>query len=274
MPVESEDSEAKGGEAGSGGGSRLHTLVPLLGKFLLGVIFVMAALTVLSELGVDIGPLIAGAGIFGLAIGFGAQTLVKDVISGVFFLFDDAFRVGEYVNVGSVAGSVEHVSIRSLRLRHQNGPLHTIPFGEIQHLTNYSRDWAIMKLEIRVPFETDTEKVRKIVKKVGQKLLTDPVHGPNFLAPLKSQGVNRIDDSAFILRVKFTAKPGQQFGLRREVFRRIQEAFAENGIRFAPRRVIVDTSGGEPAPAAVVAAAEAAIAEEGAEGSAKEGEKR
>jgi small-conductance mechanosensitive channel len=264
MPDDSEDGEVEGGDAGGSQGSRLHTLVPLFGHFLLGVIMVMAGLTVLSELGVDIGPLIAGAGIFGLAIGFGAQTLVKDVISGVFFLFDDAFRVGEYVNVGSVAGTVEHVSLRSLRLRHQNGPLHTIPFGEIQHLTNYSRDWAIMKLKFRVPFDTDTEKLRKIVKKIGKNMLADPELGPNFLAPLKSQGVLSIDDSAFVMRVKFTAIPGKQFILRREVFRRIQEAFAENGIQFAPRRVIVDTGGGSVSAEAAAAAA-TAIAEEAAE---------
>ncbi len=261
MPDDSGDGEVEGGDAGGSQGSRLHTLVPLFGHFLLGVIMVMAGLTVLSELGVDIGPLIAGAGIFGLAIGFGAQTLVKDVISGVFFLFDDAFRVGEYVNAGSVAGTVEHVSLRSLRLRHQNGPLHTIPFGEIQHLTNYSRDWAIMKLKFRVPFDTDIEKVRKIVKKIGKSMLADPELGPNFLAPLKSQGVLSIDDSAFVMRVKFTAIPGKQFILRREVFRRIQEAFAENEIHFAPRRVIVDTGGGS-VPTAAAAAAAMAITEE------------
>jgi small-conductance mechanosensitive channel len=150
---------------------------------------------------------------------------------------------------------VEKISIRSLRLRHQNGPVHTVPFGAIQHLTNYSRDWAIMKLEVRVPFDTDMEKVRKIVKKVGQGLMDDPVHGKNFLQPLKSQGVNRMDDSAFIVRVKFMAKPGEQFLLRREVFRRIQEAFAQQGIKFAPRRVIVDTGGGEAVSAGVAAAA-------------------
>ena len=125
----------------------------------------------LSELGVNIGPLIAGAGIVGLAVGFGAQTLVKDILSGLFFLIDDAFRVGEYIDVGDVRGMVEHISIRSLRLRHHRGPVHTIPFGEIHHLTNYSRDWAIMKLELRVPFDTDIEKVRKIIKKIGGRAI-------------------------------------------------------------------------------------------------------
>jgi small-conductance mechanosensitive channel len=213
-------------------------------------------LIVLSELGVDIGPLIAGAGVIGIAIGFGAQTLVKDIISGVFFLADDAFRVGEYIDVGDVMGTVEHISIRSLRLRHHRGPVHTIPFGEIRHLTNYSRDWAIMKVEFRLPFDADLEKVRKIIKKVGQALMDDPVHGPNFLQPVKSQGVHRMDDSAFIIRVKFMAKPGEQFTLRREVFSMIQEAFAKGGIKFAPRRVIVET-GAALEDAAAGAAAEA-----------------
>jgi len=231
----------------------------------------VVTLVVLSELGVDIAPLVAGAGIVGLAVGFGAQTLVKDILSGVFFLIDDAFRVGEYVVVGEVRGMVEHVSIRSLRLRHHRGPLHTIPFGEIGHLTNYSRDWAIMKLELRVPFDADLEKVRKIVKRVGQELMEHPEYGQNFLQPVKSQGVNRMDDSAFIVRVKFMAKPGEQFVLRREVFRRIQEAFAQNGIEFAPRRVIVDTPtaiSGAAAAAALAAEVDGPAPAEAAEGTA------
>jgi small-conductance mechanosensitive channel len=256
VPGESEEREMGEGEAGGAGGSRLQTLVPLLGRFLLITLAVIVTLIVLSELGVDIGPLIAGAGVVGIAIGFGAQTLVKDIISGVFFLADDAFRVGEYIDVGDVKGTVEHISIRSLRLRHHRGPVHTIPFGEIQHLTNFSRDWAIMKLEFRLPFDADLEKVRKLIKKVGQELMDDPVHGPNFLQPVKSQGVHRMDDSAFIIRVKFMTKPGEQFTLRREVFSKIQEAFAREGIHFAPRRVIVET-GTALEDAATGAAAEA-----------------
>jgi len=262
---EAEGAAGAGGEIGGKGRTRLQTLIPLLGNFVLIVLAVIVVMIVLSELGVDIGPLIAGAGIVGLAVGFGAQTLVKDILSGLFFLIDDAFRVGEYIDVGDVRGQVEHISIRSFRLRHHRGPVHTIPFGEIHHLTNYSRDWAIMKLELRVPFDTDIEKVRKIVKKVGQELMDHPVHGPNFLQPLKSQGVHRMDDSAFIIRVKFMAKPGEQFVLRRAVFGRIQEMFAENGIQFAPRRVIVDTAGVSAATAG--AAAAVARGEETSDGS-------
>jgi small-conductance mechanosensitive channel len=248
------------GEIGGKGLSRSETLLPLIGNFILVAIVVVTMLAVLSALGVAIGPLIAGAGVIGIAIGFGAQTLVRDVLSGIFFLIDDAFRTGEYIDTGGVRGMVEHISIRSLRLRHHRGPIHTIPFGEIQHLTNFSRDWAIEKLELRVPYDTDLEKVRKIIKAVGRELMEHPEHGPNFIQPLKSQGVNRMDDSAFIVRVKFMAKPGEQFVLRREVFRRIQQAFSDNGIHFAPRRVIVETA--TEAPDARAAAAALAAASE------------
>lgn len=246
--------EAGDGELGSAGAaSRLRTMLPLFGNVVLVTIVLIAGLVVLSSLGVNIAPLIAGAGVIGIALGFGAQTLVRDVLSGVFLLIEDAFRVGEYLDVGAVKGTVENISLRYLRLRHHLGPINTIPFGEIKTLTNFSRDWAIMKLELRVPYSADLEKVRKIVKSVGQDLLAHPEYGPSFLQPLKSQGVHRMDDSAFIIRVKFMAKPGEQFVLRREAFRRIQEAFAAAGIEFAPRRVIVD--GGKEAAAAAAALA-------------------
>ena len=134
-------------------------------SFVFVTIAIMATLTALSSFGIDIGPLLAGAGVVGIAIGFGAQTLVRDIVSGVFFLVDDAFRRGEYIDVGAVKGTVEKISLRSLRLRHHLGPLHTIPFGEIATLTNYSRDWVIMKLPLRLTYDTDPEKVRKLIKK-------------------------------------------------------------------------------------------------------------
>jgi small-conductance mechanosensitive channel len=231
-------------EGGGGIASRVQTITVLFGRFVLVTLVVIATLVVLSSLGINIGPLLAGAGVVGLAIGFGAQTLVRDIITGVFLLLEDAFRVGEYVDVGIARGTVESVSVRSMRLRHHLGPIHTVPFGAINNLTNYSRDWAIMKLDLRLPFDTDLEKVRKLVKRLGQEMLADPAFRDSFLQPLKSQGATRMDDDAFIVRVKFMARPGEQFVLRREVFRRIQEAFQKNGIRFAPRRVIVDNIGG------------------------------
>jgi small-conductance mechanosensitive channel len=250
---------AEEAEAGGVGGTRIGTVLPLIRAFIQITLVVMAVLISLSALGVNIGPLIAGAGVVGLAIGFGAQTLVRDIVSGLFYLIDDAFRVGEYVVIDQIRGTVEKISIRSFQLRHHNGPVHTIPYGEIRTLTNWSRDWAIMKFELRIPFETDIEKVRKIIKKIGQDLMEDETFGPLLLAPLKSQGVNRMDDSALIIRCKFTAVPGQQYLIRREAFTRIQKAFEEQGIHFAPRRVLVEAT----SPKAAVEAAAAAIDREG-----------
>lgn len=228
------------GEGGGKGATRLATLLPLLRKFLFITILVMAVMVMLSALGVNVGPLLAGAGVIGIAIGFGAQTLVKDIVSGVFFLVDDAFRLGEYVDIGDVKGTVEAINVRSLVLRHHRGPLHTVPFGEIKYLTNYSRDWVIMKLEFRVTYDTDINKVKKIFKRIGAELMDDELLGPGFIEPLKSQGVKAMEDSAMILRAKFKAKPGEQFMIRKEVYRRVQEAFHDNGIEFAHRRVLVD----------------------------------
>ncbi|VUX48068.1 putative Small-conductance mechanosensitive channel [Candidatus Defluviicoccus seviourii] len=245
-------------EAMGTGLTRLETLLPLLRKFLFITLLVTVALIAISAMGINIGPLLAGAGVVGIAVGFGAQTLVRDIISGVFFLIDDAFRVGEYIDVGEGKGTVERMSVRALMLRHHLGQINTIPFGVIRRVTNYSRDWAIMKLELRVPFDADLEQVRKIVKQVGQEMMADPEYGQHFIQPLKSQGVHRMDDSSFIVRVKFMARPGEQFVLRREVFRRVQEAFQQHGIKFAPRRVIVD------APPTLGPAAAAAVAAEAA----------
>jgi small-conductance mechanosensitive channel len=237
-----DDGEA---EEGGAGGSRLGTLLVLLRKFVLAVMVVIVALVILASLGINIGPLIAGAGVVGLAIGFGAQTLVKDIIAGVFFLMDDAFRVGDYIETGGTTGSVEHISLRSLRLRNARGPVHTIPFGDMGTVTNMSRDYIITKLDFRVRYDTNVDMVRKIIKKINQKIAQDPEMGPDLLDKIKSQGVKELDDSAMIMRVKYKTVPGGQFVIRREVYRMIQESFRENGIEFAHRDVTVYLPPGE-----------------------------
>ena len=219
--------------------SRLGTLLPLVRSIAVGLIVAMSAMILLSRLGVDIAPLFAGAGVVGLAIGFGAQTLIRDMFSGGFFLFDDAFRKGEYIELGDIRGTVEKISLRSFQLRHHNGGLHTVPFGEIQHLTNYSRDWVIMKLPLRVTYDTDVEKVRKLVKKLGEELLQHPDIGKSFMQPLKSQGVIQMEDSAMIIRVKYMTRPGDQWATRKVVYAAIRELFQREGIRFASREVTV-----------------------------------
>lgn len=228
-----------GDEGGASGASRLATLLPLFRGAILAVVVVTITLIALMELGVNVGPLFAGAGVVGIAIGFGAQTLVRDIFSGAFFLIDDAFRKGEYIDLGNVKGTVEKISVRSFQLRHHLGALQTVPFGEIQVLTNYSRDWVIMKLPLRVTYDTDVEKVRKLIKKLGQDLMEDPVIGENFIQPLKSQGVIEMQDSAMIIRVKFMTKPGDQWLVRKKVYEEIRALFAREGIKFAHREVTV-----------------------------------
>ncbi|MEP3045910.1 MAG: mechanosensitive ion channel domain-containing protein [Roseibium sp.] len=230
-------------EVGGTGESRIATLLPIFRNFLLITIVAIAAMVVLSELGVNIAPLFAGAGVVGLAIGFGAQTLIRDIFSGAFYLIDDAFRKGEYIDIGSAKGVVEKISIRSMQLRHHRGALTTIPFGEIQQVENFSRDWAVMKLAFRVTYDTDVEKMRKIIKNFGKELLDDEYFGPMFLAPLKSQGILSMEDSAMIARVKFTTKPGKQFELRKVVYAGLRDLFEQNGIKFAHRQVTVRVAG-------------------------------
>ncbi|GAA6178961.1 MULTISPECIES: mechanosensitive ion channel family protein [unclassified Shimia] len=250
-------------EMGGGGGSRLSTVLPLMLVTAQGVIIVIFGLLSIGNLGVDITPLLAGAGIAGLAIGFGAQKLVTDVVSGVFFLVDDAFRVGDYVEIDGTMGAVEKISIRSMQLRHHRGPVHTIPYGEIPKLTNYSRDWVIMKLKFTVPFDTDPNKVKKIFKKIGQEMLVEELYKDDFLQPFKSQGVFDFDDVGMIIRGKFMAKPGKQFMIRKEIYNRVKSEFNANGIDFARREVRVALPEGaadmpDHEKAAVTAAAAAA----------------
>jgi small-conductance mechanosensitive channel len=257
-----------GDEGGGTSASRLATLLPLFRGFILSAVVVTIILILLLQLGINVSPLFAGAGVVGLAVGFGAQTLVRDIFSGAFFLFDDAFRKGEYIDIGLVKGTVEKISVRSFQLRHHLGALHTIPFGEIQFLTNYSRDWVIMKLKLRLTYDTDVEKVRKLVKKLGQELLEDPVIGSNFIQPLKSQGVIEMQDSAMIIRVKFMTKPGDQWLVRKRVYEEIRALFEREDIRFAHREVTVRLADEPKEPLtesqkeAVLAAAEASLDED------------
>ncbi|MFQ5972057.1 MAG: mechanosensitive ion channel family protein [Alphaproteobacteria bacterium] len=250
------DGDGEAEEGGGDPGTRLQTLLPLLRKFLIGVFVVFVALTALSSLGVEIGPLLAGAGVIGIAIGFGAQTLVRDIFSGLFFLIDDAFRVGEYIEIDAkLKGTVEKISVRSMHLRHHRGALHVLPFGELSSITNRSRGWVIEKLDLRLPYDTDVDRVRKIIKRIGQEMMDDPDLGPRMIDPLKSQGVYKLEDSAMIVRAKFTSKPRGRAKVRREAQIRIKQEFDKAGIHFAHRQVTVHVPPGADSAAAGAAAA-------------------
>ena len=229
--------------------SRIQTMIPVMRIFMLVTIALLAALIALSDLGVNTTSLIAGASIFGLAISFGSQSLVHDIVSGIFFMADDAFRIGEYIDTGKAKGTVEGMSVRSLRLRHQNGQIHVIPFGQIQQVTNFSRDWTTVKFDLRLQHDTDIEKVRKTVKHIGADMMEDPTLAAELFQPLKMQGVTDIDPNGLIVRLKFTARPTQPSLIQREALRRITTQFREKGIEFASANTIVQTvPGPSPAP--------------------------
>jgi moderate conductance mechanosensitive channel len=228
---------------------RLRTLLPIFRNALAVFIVAVTILTILAGLGVQIAPLIAGAGIFGVAIGFGSQTLVKDVLSGVFYMMDDAFRVGEYIQSGSYKGTVESFSLRSVRLRHHRGPVYTVPFGELGAIQNMSRDWVIDKMTINVTYDSDVDLARKLIKKIGQELAADPEFAADTIQPLKMQGIDNFGEYAIVLRMKLMTKPGTQFGIKRRALMMIKTAFEENGIKIAVPTVHVE-GGGETAAAA------------------------
>jgi small-conductance mechanosensitive channel len=258
--------EAEGKQGPDVPASRLQTLLPLFRALILVTIVVMATMSFLAALGVDILPLLAGASVVGVAIGFGSQTLVRDIVSGAFFLMDDAFRLGEYIEVGSDKGVVEKINVRSLFLRHHRGSLNILPYGEIKRLRNTSRDWAIHVMEFRLTYDTNIMQVKKILKKIGEELAADPDYAADILQPLKSQGVIATEDSAIVVRAKFTAKPtATSFMMRRVAYDKIIAAFRAAGIKFAHKEVTVNVppsyGDDDRARAVAGAAARAAIAE-------------
>jgi moderate conductance mechanosensitive channel len=222
--------------------TRLLTLLPLLRTTLAIAFLLLFALSALWTLGIQIAPLLAGAGIFGLAIGFGAQTLVRDVISGVFFLIEDVFRVGEYIESGTgTKGTVEHISFRTVALRHHNGPLTFVPYGLLGAVRNDSRDWVIDKFNLPLPLSVDSEKIRKMIKAIGEDLARDPDLAPLIREPLKGK-LDRVDPGVKIFRCKFMTAPGAQFDVRTAALKRIEAALVAAGIPFAgggPQTILV-----------------------------------
>jgi moderate conductance mechanosensitive channel len=233
--------------------ARLHTLLPIFRNVLFVLVVAVAAMMALAELGVQIGPLIAGASVVGVAIGFGAQTFVRDVIAGMFYLLDDAFRVGEYIQSGNYKGTVEGFSIRSVRLRHHRGPVYTVPFSLLGAIQNQSRDWVIDKIAVGVTYDSNLDLARKLIKQIGLELQKDPEFAPLILEPLKMQGVEQLGDFAVQIRAKMMTLPGEQFVIRRKAYAMIKKAFDANGIKFAFPTVSVTGEGETSAASAAIA---------------------
>ena len=253
---------------------RMRTLLPMVEKALLVAIVVIAAMIVLSEIGLDIGPLLAGAGVLGLAVGFGAQTLVKDVITGVFIIVEDSMAIGDFVTVAGRSGVVEDLSVRSVTLRDYSGSKHTIPFSSIGDVENLTKDYSYAVLDYGVGYGENVDAVIAVIRETGDGLRADPDFRDRILEELEVAGLQELGDSAVVIRSRFKCRPGFQWGVRREMNRRIKAAFDANGIEIPfPHTTVYfgeEKDGGlPPLPARMV---EDAVRTDLADGNLAEGE--
>ncbi len=209
---------------------RMLTLLPLLRNAFLVVLIVLVTMTILSELGLNIAPLLAGAGVVGLAIGFGAQTLVKDVITGLFILIEDTISVGDVVNVAGHAGVVEAVTIRTIRLRDLSGTVHVIPFSDVTSIENLTRDFAFALLDIGIAYREDVDAVIEVIKTLGAEIRNDPAYSDKIIEDIQILGLDRFDDSAVIVRARIKTLPLQQWAVKRGFNLMMKRRFDELGI--------------------------------------------
>jgi small conductance mechanosensitive channel len=209
---------------------RAETLTKVTRNIIAIVVWGVVGMMILRELGVDIGPILAGAGVIGLAVGFGAQTLVKDFLSGMFILMENQFRVGDVIATAGEAGLVEAITLRTTILRDLEGKVHIIPNGEIAVVTNMTKKWSRFMIDVGVAYKEDVDHVIEVLKEVGESMTSDPEYSQLILEPLQVLGVDSFGDSSVNIRVMFTTKPLQQWGVGREFRRRIKNTFDEKGI--------------------------------------------
>ena len=211
-------------------GKRIETLMNIvhgIGKIIIWGIIIMI---LLKKFGVDIGPILAGAGILGLAVGFGAQELVRDFISGFFILLENQIRTGDVAIINGTGGLVESIELRTITLRDFTGTTHIFQNGKINTISNMTKDWSAMTFDIGVAYKEDTDQVVQIMKDVGEELRNDPDFGDNMIEPVEVFGVDKFADSAVIIKARIKTKPIQQWGVGREYRRRLKKAFDKNGI--------------------------------------------
>jgi small conductance mechanosensitive channel len=191
----------------------------------------MVTLIVLSEMGVNIAPLLAGAGVVGVAIGFGSQALVKDVITGLFILIEDTLAVGDVVDVGKGhSGVVESITVRTIRLRDGSGTLHTIPFSEVSTVNNMTRDFAYFVANVAVSYREDPDRAMAVLKEVGAELAAAPEWHPFIVEPLEVIGVDKLENTGMVIQARIKTVPLKQWAVGREFNRRLKKAFDEAGV--------------------------------------------
>ncbi|MBC7105396.1 MAG: mechanosensitive ion channel family protein [Firmicutes bacterium] len=235
-------------EEGSDRVRQIHTLAGVLRKAIAGAIFAVAGVTVLKEFGVDIRPILTAAGIGGLAIGFGAQTLVRDLIGGLFLLLENQVRVGDVVQVGDKSGVVEAINLRTLILRDLEGVVHIIPHGSIESISNMTREWSRYVIDVGVAYKEDVDYVMEVLRQIGEELSRDQDYAPDILKPLEVLGVDQFGDSAVVIKVMVTTRPLRQWAVGRELRRRIKKRFDELGIEipFPHLTLYYGAAGGKP----------------------------
>jgi small conductance mechanosensitive channel len=218
---------------------RMRTLMPLLRNAFRVLLVVMVALIVLSELGINIAPLLAGAGVVGLAIGFGAQTLVKDVINGIFILVEDTIAIGDVVDLDGHAGVVEAMTIRSIRMRDFSGTVHTIPFSSVATVKNMTKDYSYAVFDVGVSYKEDVDRVVAVLREIGAELQADETFRRLILDPIEVVGVDRFEESSVVIRARIKTRPIRQWEVGREFNRRLKRAFDDKGIEIPfPQRTV------------------------------------
>jgi moderate conductance mechanosensitive channel len=214
--------------------ARARTLGMVLRGIASAVVWAIATVMILGELGIDLGPLIAGAGIAGVAIGFGAQSLVKDFIAGIFLLVEDQFGVGDIIDAGPATGTVEAITLRTTRLRDAGGTVWHIPNGTILRVGNMSQQWSRALLDVEVAQGTDVERVLPVIDGVAQGLWDDLAWRPRLLEAPEVWGVERLEAEAIAIRLVVKTRPGDQFPVMREMRRRLADTFAAHAIAVRP----------------------------------------
>ncbi|MGB5079125.1 MAG: mechanosensitive ion channel family protein [Burkholderiales bacterium] len=209
---------------------RIETLGRVLHYVVSVVVWIVAGMLVLSEIGISIAPILGAAGIAGIAVGFGAQSLVKDYFTGIVLLLENQVRVGDVIEAGGIGGLVEEVTLRYIRLRDYDGNVHFVPNGIIAHITSRSREYAQSVIDVGVAYREDVDAVLEVMREVGAQMRADPVFGPRIMEDIEMVGVERWDESAVILRCRFKVMPLEQWNTRREYLRRLKKTFDEKGI--------------------------------------------
>jgi small conductance mechanosensitive channel len=230
---------------------RARTLGDLIQNVITAVVVTIALLMILRELNLDIMPLLTGAGIAGVALGFGAQTLVRDVISGFFLILENQVRVGDVARVNNVGGLVEAINLRTLVLRDYDGTVHIVPAGEIRMLDNLSKDFSYAVVDIPVAYGVDSDRAVDVLKHVGEQLQNDPGFGPHILAPIEVAGIESLGETNVTVRARMKTVPLKQFDVARELRRRIKKTYEERNIQiqFPQREVVIKRGRSQDRPA-------------------------